>query len=50
MTEPFAPLTCQCGEMSVSGVTAEAMTKEWVAMDSRDHHMGRPCGTRLVTL
>lgn len=51
MTEvTFAPQTCQCGEMSIGGGTAEELTRDWVAMDYKDHHLGRPCGTKLVTL
>lgn len=48
--QPFPPLTCQCGQFTVSATTATKMTKQWVAMDVRDHHLGRPCGTGLVTL
>lgn len=47
---PFAPQTCQCGAMTIKGGTAAELTKQWVAMDYRDHHLGRPCGTGLVTL
>ena len=46
----FSPQTCQCGEMSIKGGTAEEVTREWVAMDHKDHHLGRPCGTKLVTI
>jgi hypothetical protein len=46
----FPPLTCQCGEMSIESVTADELGREWARMDMRDHHIGRPCGTGLVTL
>lgn len=47
---PFPELFCQCRQMSVKGGNADALTKQWVAMDFKDHHLGRPCGTGLVTL
>jgi hypothetical protein len=46
----FSPQTCQCGEMSIKGGTAEEVTRDWVAMDHKDHHLGRPCGTKLVAI
>lgn len=50
MKPMFAPQTCQCGEMTIKGGTAEEVTRDWVAMDHKDHHLGRPCGTKLVAI